>query len=83
MLQNAKSKQIPKQINKRRHKKERWTTDELLALVLKKNDMYVDWKTTSITHPDYEQVKLKFKGYEKIVSKGIDKAKMIILIEFL
>ena len=37
--------------------------------------MYVDWKTTPITHPDYEQVKLKFKGYEKIVSKGIDKAK--------
>ena len=78
LLQNAKSKHIPKRIkkfNKRRHKKERWMTDELLAQVIKKNDMYVDWKTTPITHPDYEQVKLKFKGYEKIVSKGIDKAK--------
>ena len=78
LLQNAKSKHIPKQIkkfNKRRHKKERWMTDELLAQVIKKNDMYVDWKTTPITHSDYEQVKLKFKGYEKIVSKGIDKAK--------
>ena len=40
-----------------------------------KNDMYVDGKTTPITYPDYEQVKLKFRGYEKIVSKGIDKAK--------
>ena len=78
LLQNAKSKHIPKRIkkfNKRRHKKERWMTDELLAQVIKKNDMYVDWKTTPITHPDYQQVKLKFKGYEKIVSKGIDKAK--------
>ena len=78
LLQNAKSKHIPKRMkkfNKRRHKKERWMTDELLAQVIKKNDMYVDWKTTPITHPDYEQVKLKFKGYEKIVSKGIDKAK--------
>ena len=59
-------------------------TDELLVQVLKTNDMYVDWKTPPITHPDYEQVKLKFKGYEKIVSKSIDKAKKrFILLEFL
>ena len=72
------SKHISKRIkkfNKRRHKKERWMTDEPLAQVLKNNDMYVDWKTTPITHSDYEKVKLKFKSYEKIVSKGIDKAK--------
>ena len=50
-------------------------TDELLAQVVKKNEMYVDWKTTPITNPDYEKVKLKFKGYEKIVLKGIEKAK--------
>ena len=78
LLQNAKSKHIPKRIkkfNKRRHKKERWMTSKLLAQFIKKNDMYVGWKTTPITHPNYEQVKLKFKGYEKIVSKGIDKAK--------
>ena len=37
--------------------------------------MYVDWKTTPITHPDYEKVKLKFKGNKKIVLRGIDKAK--------
>ena len=43
LLQNAKSKHIPKRIekfNKRRHKKEKWMTDKLLAQVLKKNDMY-------------------------------------------
>ena len=82
LLQNAKSKHIPKRVkkfNKRRHKKERWMTDELLAQVLKKDNMYVDWKTTPNTHPDYEKVKLNFKGYEKIVSKGMEKAKNIIL----
>ena len=34
--------------------------------------MYVDWKTTAITHLDYEKVKLNFKGYEKIVLRGIE-----------
>ena len=78
LLQNAESKHIPKRIkkfNKRPHKKERWITDEILSQVLKKNGMYVDWKTTPISHPDYEKVKLKFKYHEKIVSKGIDKGK--------
>ena len=78
LLQNAKSKHIPKRIkkfNKRRHKKERWMTDELLAQVIKKNEMYVDWKTTLIAHPDYEKVKFNFKGHEKIVLKGIERAK--------
>ena len=86
LLQNAKSKHIPKLVkkfNKRRHKKERWMTDELLAQVLKKNNMYVDWKTTPNTHQDYEKVKLNFKGYEKMVSKGIEKQKKNIMIEFL
>ena len=50
-------------------------TDELLTQVVKKNEMYVDWKTTPITHPDYEKVKLNFKSYEKIVLKGIERAK--------
>ena len=68
LIQTAKSKHIPKRIkkfNKRRHKKERWMTDELLPQVIKKNEMYVDWKTTPIAHPDYEKVKFNFKGYEK------------------
>ena len=78
LLQTAKSKHIPKRINKfnkRRHKKERWMTDELVAQVIKKNEMYVDWKTTPIAHPDYDKVKFNFKGYEKIVLKGIERAK--------
>ena len=54
-------------------------TDELLAQVVKNNEMYVDWKTTPITNPDYEKVKLNFKGYEKIVLKGIERQNKIIL----
>ena len=78
LLQNAKSKHIPKQIkkfNKRRHKKEKWMADKLLAQAVKKITCMLIKKTTIITYPDHEKVKLKFKGYEKIVSNGIDKAK--------
>ena len=37
LLQNAKSKHIPKQMsrfNKRRHKKQKWMTDKLLAKIV-------------------------------------------------
>ena len=40
-----------------------------------KNEMYVDWKTTPVTHTDHERVKLRFKGYEKLVLKEIENAK--------
>ena len=50
-------------------------TDELLAQIVIKNEMYVDWKTTPVTHTDHERVKLMFKGYEKLVLKEIEKAK--------
>ena len=77
-LQNAKNKHIPKRIvkfNKRRHKKERWMTNELLAKIVIKNEMYVDWKTTPVTSEHFERVKLRFKGYEKLVLKEIEIAK--------
>ena len=86
LLQNAKSKHIPKRVkkfNKRQHKKDRWMTDELLAQVLKKNNMYVDWKTTPNTHPDYEKVKLNFIAMKKLYQKVLKKQKKNIMIEFL
>ena len=46
-------------------------TDELLAKILIKNEMYVVWKSTSVTDVDYERSKLRFKGYEKLVIKEI------------
>ena len=48
----AKEKHMPKKrrkFNKRKHKIEKWMTDELLILVNRKNEMYVDWKTNSQT----------------------------------
>ena len=81
-MQNAKNKHIPKRVVKitvlflkRRHKKESWMTNELLAKIVMKNKMYVDWKTTPVTSEHFERVKLRFKGYEKLVLKEIEIAK--------
>ena len=37
--------------------------------------MYFDWKITPVTHTDNERVKLRFKGYEKLVLQEIENAK--------
>ena len=37
--------------------------------------MYVTWKTTPVTHINYENIKQRFKSYEKIVKKDIKEAK--------
>ena len=71
-------KHIPKKVknfNKRRHSKEKWMTKELLQEIVTKNKMYVTWKTTSVNHINYEQIKQRFKSYEKIVKKDIKEAK--------
>ena len=52
-------------------------TKELLQEIVTKNKMYVEWKTTPITHINYETVKQRFKGYDKIVQKDIKEAKKI------
>ena len=71
-LQLAKSKHIPqktKKFNKRKHFKEKWMTQELLAQVVKKNSLYVKWKTTPVTHVSYDTVKQRFKSCEKDILK--------------
>ena len=40
-----------------------------------KNKMYFTWKTTPVTHINYENIKQRFKSYEKIVKKDINEAK--------
>ena len=73
-LQLAKSKHIPqktKKFNKRKHFKEKWMTQELLAQVVKKNSLYVKWKTTPVTHVSYDTVKQTFKSCEKDILKQI------------
>ena len=77
-LLNAKLKHIPKKVkkfNKRRHFKEKWMTNEILQEIVAKNKVYVTWKTTPVTHINYENIKQRFKSYEKIVKKDIKEAK--------
>ena len=50
-------------------------TQELLAQVVKKNSLYVKWKTTPVTHVSYDTVKQRFKSCEKDILKQIQMAK--------
>ena len=50
-------------------------TNELLTKVVKKNELYVEWKTTEINDRNYEMIKLRFKNQEKEVLKDITNAK--------
>ena len=77
-LSKAKLTHIPKttrRYNKRKDKKEKWMTNELLKQINKKNDMYVDWKTKSTTTEMYNNKKINFKTFEKIVNINIIETK--------
>ena len=52
-------------------------TDESLAKVVRKNELYVKWKTTSFIHENYETVKTKVKNCEKGVFRDIANAKKL------
>ena len=39
--------------------------NKLLTQIVRKNKMYVESKTTPVTHVDHELIKLRFKSYEK------------------
>ena len=43
--------------------KKKWMTNGLLLQIVKKNKKYVEWKSTPITHDNYEQIKQNFKIY--------------------
>ena len=76
LLQNAKSKHIPKQIkkfNKRRHKKERWMTDELL-LIGKQLQSHIQIMN---------RLNSNSKATKKLFQRVLTRQKKIILIEFL
>ena len=67
ILNTAKTRHIPKSVkkfNKRKHTKEKWMPNDLLKLVVKKNERYVEWKTTPVAHPNYELRKQNFKTYK-------------------
>ena len=67
VLQSAKVKKI----NKRKHKREKWMTDELLKLVVRKNELYVEWKTTTVNDPLFEQRKRNFRTYNNTNKKNL------------
>ncbi len=71
-LTDAKNKYMPKKVrkfNKLKDKKEKWMTDELLTLIKRKNSMYIDWKTNSRSIDDYNNKKINFKTFDKIVDE--------------
>ena len=77
-LSKAKLTHMPKttrRYNKRKDKNEKWITNELFKQINKKNDKYVDWKTKSITTEMYNNKKINFKTFEKIVNINIIKTK--------
>ena len=78
ILEMAKNKHIPKkvkQFNKRKHGKEGWMTNELLTIVVKRNKLYVAWKTILLTNKNYEIYKARFKDHDKEVKNDIVNAK--------
>ena len=78
VLQSAKVKHIPKvtkKINKRKHKREKWMTDDLLKLVVRKNKLYVEWKTTAVDDPLFKQRKRNFRTYDNMIKYYIINAK--------
>ena len=80
ILSKAKEIYMPKttrRYNKRKDKKEKWMTNELLQQINKKNDMYVDWKNKSTTTEMYNNKKINFKTFEKIVNINIAETKRI------
>ena len=50
-------------------------TNELLIKVVKKNKLYIVWKTTPLTNKNYEIYKARFKDHDKEVKKDIVNAK--------
>ena len=61
--------------NRPKYNKEKWMTNDLLLQIVKKNKKYVKWKSTPITHDNYEQIKQNFKIYEKDTVNNIREAK--------
>ena len=64
-----KNKHISKRIvkfNKCRHKKEWWMTNELLAKIVIKNEMYVDWKTTPVTSKHLKELNLDLRDVKNL-----------------
>ena len=58
-------------------------TNEILQEIVAKNKMYVTWKTTPVTHINYENIKQRFKSYEKLLKKTLKKQNKGISTKYL
>ena len=66
---DAKNMHIPikrRKFNKRKDKKEVWMTDQLLELVNRKNDLYIELKKTPKLSNCYNTKKVNFKGTDHV-----------------
>ena len=50
-------------------------TDELLKLVVRKNELYVEWKTTAVDDPLFEQSKRNLGTYQNMITYYVRNAK--------
>ena len=85
-LQLAKSKHIPqktKKFNKRKTFQRKMDDTRITSTSCEKNSLYVEWKTTPVTHVSYDTVKQRFKSCEKDILKQIQMAKSNISIVYL
>ena len=70
-LTDAKVKHLPKKnkkFNKKKHFHQKWMTDELLQLVIRKNTLYKEWKATT-DEQEYLIKKRNFRTFDNIVEK--------------
>ena len=58
-------------------------TNEILQEIVSKNKIYVTWKTTPVTHINYENIKQRFKSYEKLLKKTLKKQNKGISTKYL
>ena len=76
ILTELKVKHMLKKIrkfNKRKYKKDKWLTNDLLRQINAKNDLYVDWKKSSNDIDSYNIKKCNFKAFERIVTRTLMK----------
>ena len=55
-------------------------TDELLKLVVRKNELYVEWKTTAVDDPLFEQRIRNFRTYDNMIKLLEMQRKLIFII---
>ena len=77
-IKKAKSTYMPCKLvkfNKRKHKDQPWMTNELLKQINKKTNLYIKLKQTPKLDRKYNNMKKKFKIYERTVKNKIQKTK--------